>query len=263
MLTGASRGLGAAMALEFARRGARLALLARDHTRLDEVAAQARNLGAETMVLTVDVRDTQALGNVVQRVVDQWGRLDVLANVAALTVECSVEDADRDTVRAILETNYLAPLALCQAALPQMRRQNFGRIINVSSILGKRATPFMGPYAASKAALNAITDALRVEISGSGIRVTLVCPGRLRGEGGSSSRLLTMSTEKAARRIVDCVERPRPELILTLAAKVLGWMSAVAPRSVDRIVWHMHGGTKLAPRRPRGGRDTTSGSGDA
>ena len=260
MLTGASRGLGAAMALEFARRGARLALLARDQSRLDAVAAQARDLGAETMVLAVDVRETQALGRVVERVVDRWGRLDVLANVAALTVECSVEDAEHETVRAILETNYLAPLALCQAALGPMRRQNFGRIINVSSILGKRATPFMGPYAASKAALNAITDALRVETSGSGIRVTLVCPGRLRPEGESSSRLLTMPINKAARRIVDCVERPPPELILTSAAKILGWMNAVAPGWVDRIVRRLHGGNELAPRRTRGSRDTSGGS---
>lgn len=237
------------MALEFARRGARLALVARDQSQLDSVAVQAKNLGAETMVLAVDVRDTRALGSVVERVVNQWGRLDVLANVAAITVECSVEDADRDTVRAIMETNYLAPLALCQAAIPQMRRQHFGRIINVSSILGKRATPFMGPYAAGKAALNAMTDALRVETAGSGIGVTLVCPGRLRDEGGSSSRLLTMPIKKAARRIVDCVERPRAELILTPAAKLLGWMNAVSPRCVDWIVWRMHGGHDLAPRR--------------
>ena len=116
-----------------------------------------------------------------------------------------------------------------------------GHVVNVSSVLGKRATPGRAAYSASKAALNAMTDALRAELGGTAIRVTLVCPGRLEDQPNG---LLASSYEGAARRIVGCLHRPRRELVLTGSGRVLVALNAVSPGIVDRIVayWRLREG---------------------
>ncbi|MBI4581048.1 MAG: SDR family NAD(P)-dependent oxidoreductase [Planctomycetes bacterium] len=234
VVTGASRGLGRQIALACAGRGARVGLLARSAEPLQEVAAAVAALGSDARAWPMDVRDAAAVRATVDEVIARWGRIDVLVNAAGAKIEGPVEQADPDDVRRLFEVNCLGPMTLCQAVLPHMRRQGCGHVVNVSSVLGKRATPMRGAYAASKAALNALTDALRTEVRGTGIRVTLVCSGRL--APGSTNGLLVSSEQGAAERIVRCIERPSREVVLTAAARVLVGLNVLMPGVVDWIV---------------------------
>ncbi len=242
LVTGASRGLGAATACAFARSGAKLALLGRDATRLEEVAARVRCSGGEAIVVAADVHDWSAIDAAVGGIINRWGRIDVLVNAVGTKLEAPVAETNLSDALDLLKTNYLGPLGCCRAVLPTMRQQHSGYIINVSSVLGKRATPGRGAYAASKAALNALTDALRVETPGENITITLVLPGRLWEETELGRPKFAMSLEEAASRIVHCTQRPRRELVLTHAARGLVWLNAWAPGLVDRILRRVRDG---------------------
>lgn len=251
IVTGASRGLGREVALEFARCGARVVLLARNVSDLESVADQVRATGVDALVCPADLRDWDATRKAIDGAIQQWGTVDVLANVAGENGELLIEETPREKALGQLELNFLGPLNCCQAVIPQMRKRGSGQIIMVSSILGKRATPFKGTYSASKAALNAMTEALRVELYDSGVRVTLVCPGRLKEGRGLRAFLLTVSPTDAARRIVRCAVHPRRELLLTPAAHILNGLNKFLPSLVDRIVHKMHGGRHLQARKPK------------
>lgn len=235
IVTGASRSLGVATALGFGRRGARVVLAARGRERLEQVSSQIQALGGRALVCPADVTDLLQVQSAASQVLATWGRVDVLVNIAGLKCEGSVEDTPWAAWEETLRVNYLGAVAWCRAVLPVMRRQGRGHIINVSSVLGKRATPLRGAYSASKAALNALTDALRVECRGWGVEVTLVCPGRLTDAQGGGGRF-EMGMDQAAESIVRCAERPRRELVLGLPARVLSGLSVVAPGLVDRIL---------------------------
>jgi NAD(P)-dependent dehydrogenase (short-subunit alcohol dehydrogenase family) len=242
LVTGASRGLGAATACAFARSGARVALLGRDAARLEEVAAQIRCSGGEALVVTADVHNWSTIDTGVGSVINRWGRIDVLVNAVGAKLDATVAQTDLSDALELLKTNYLGPMGCCRAVLPTMRHQHSGHIINVSSVLGKRATPGRGAYAASKAALNALTDALRVETVSWGITITLVSPGRLWEETELTPPRFAMSLEEAASRIVRCTQRPRRELVLTHAARGLVWLNDWAPGLVDRILRRVRNG---------------------
>lgn len=236
VLTGASRGLGAEIAVAFACRGARVALLARSPDLLKNVADRVQRSGGRAMVCPTNLRHRHEVQNTVVRILKEWERIDILVNGAGTKREGPIEEVDPHDAMETLEVNYLGALACCQAVLPTMRQQHAGHIINVSSVLGKRATPFRGIYSASKAALNALTEALRVELMGSGILVTLVCPGRLADSVNDSSTWFAMANERAASRVVRCAERPRRELVLTPAGRVLVWLNFWAPNLLDQML---------------------------
>ena len=239
VVTGASRGLGAAVALAFAGRGAKIALLARSAEQLSQVAARAKALGAEAMTWPTDVSDWDAAQEAIRGILNHWDRIDVLVNAAGVKHEGPIERTSVNEATTALGVNYLGALACCKVVIPAMRRQgggHGGHIINVSSVLGKRATPERGVYSASKAALNAMTDALRLELWGTGIHVTLVCPGRLTESSIGRGRWLAMTPEQAAARIVQCVDRLPREVVLTPAGRALAVLNALAPGLVDRVL---------------------------
>ncbi len=236
IVVGASQGLGSRIAVACARQGARVALLARSKDALDRVVADVVAGGGEARNWPVDIRDADAVRATVDEILAVWGRIDALINAAGLKVEGAVGTVHRDELLDAMAVNCLGPLAACQAVLPQMRRQGSGHVVNVSSVLGKRATPMRGAYSASKAALNAITESLRMELASTGIRVTLVCPGRLAPHTGRLNWLWVTSEAKAAERVVRCLHRPRAELVLTVAGRVLAGLNAVAPALVDRLL---------------------------
>ncbi len=235
LVTGASRGLGAQVALELARHGYAVALLARSAPDLDRVAAEIRAAGGLAEAFAVDLSDVNAAERAVAEAHARFGRLDALFNVAGAKVEGRAERASLDDARRAMDVNYLAPLALCRAAIPLLRRSGGGHIFNVSSVLGLRATPARGLYSASKAALNAVTEALLLELAGSGIRVTLVCPGRLTTVDEPRS-WLAMDEAAAARRMVRCLAHPRRRLTLTLAGRALSGLNRLSPALADWVL---------------------------
>ena len=181
LVTGASSGIGRACAIGLADKGLAVCLTARRKERLEEVAAQiAAKHGADRAVcIPGDVTDAKARRELLDRLMARWGRLDVLVNSAGAALPGAVEDADLDAVARQFELNTLSPLAWMQLVGPVMRSQRAGRIINISSISGRVAIPGLGLYAASKFALEALSDAARLEYRPWGVHVALIEPGAI------------------------------------------------------------------------------------
>jgi NAD(P)-dependent dehydrogenase (short-subunit alcohol dehydrogenase family) len=175
LTTGANSGIGLATVLEMARRGYRAVGTVRTQEKADAVATAARDAGVEVETAILDV--THA-GDVAQ-LIEKYRPYGVVNN-AGYTVTGAIEDVTDDEARAALDTMVLAPTRTARLAIPHMRERGEGRIVNVSSIYGRVTTPLTGWYQGAKHALEALTDALRMEVAGSGIRVVLVEPGGFR-----------------------------------------------------------------------------------
>lgn len=241
-ITGASAGIGRACAFAFARAGARLALVARRVERLEEVAAALP--GTEVLVVRGDVAVERDVRAFVDATVARFGRLDVLVNNAGFGYRGSVEATPDDAWRRMMDANFHGTVYGCQAAVPVMRKQGAGVIINVSSIVGHRSMPGGGAYAATKAAQISLTEALRVEVADAGIAVCSVHPvgtttefGEVadRESGGRTAGPVgpQQTAEHVADAIVRCARRPRPEVHPHIASRALVVLNAVSPAFVD------------------------------
>jgi NAD(P)-dependent dehydrogenase (short-subunit alcohol dehydrogenase family) len=177
VITGASRGLGRAMALELGGAGAKLALVARDREKLEESAAEVAKAGAESAVFVTDVTDEAQVAALEKDVVARFGRVDILINNAGVNVRKAVVDYSMDEWRKVLDTNLTSVFLLCRAFVPHMRGRGYGRIINLTSIMSHISLPGRGPYSASKAGLLGLTRALAQELAGDAITVVAISPG--------------------------------------------------------------------------------------
>jgi NAD(P)-dependent dehydrogenase (short-subunit alcohol dehydrogenase family) len=236
LITGCSSGIGAALAEEFHRRGLRVVATAR---RVESLAALA-DKGVRTLALDVDDADSIAAAMaVVER---ETGRIDLLINNAGFGQFGAVIDMGRDELRRQFDTNVCAPVVLSRAALPLLRRSTSACIVNIGSISGIVTTPFSGVYCASKAALHALSEALRMELAPFGIRVVIVQPGGIASNFGSAgeahaclpehslykpierfvlgraraSQRGAMPADAFARAVVDALLRPDPPPVLRL-----------------------------------------------
>jgi NADP-dependent 3-hydroxy acid dehydrogenase YdfG len=178
LVVGASSGIGEATAVALAVAGAAVALSARRADRLRELARRIEVTGGKALALPGDVTDEAVAKSVVARTLERFGRLDILVNSAGvIQAGGGVEHADLAEWRRVLDINLLASLYTCHAAIGPMRAQGGGDIINVSSTAGRRPVGRFNPYATSKSALNALTEGLRQEVGGHGIRVCVIEPG--------------------------------------------------------------------------------------
>ncbi len=179
LVTGASSGIGAACAAALAAEGLHVALMARREERLRALAESIeRERGSGTaLVCPGDVTVPEDRQRTLHALLEAWGRIDVLVNNAGVVAPGVAEDVDLDAFRHELEVNVLACLAWMQLVGPRMRAQGAGRIINMSSVSGRVAVPCVGAYAASKFALEALSDAARVEYAPLGVNVVLIEPG--------------------------------------------------------------------------------------
>jgi 3-oxoacyl-[acyl-carrier protein] reductase len=207
LITGASRGLGRACALAFAAEGARLALCARGEADLKAVAAEVAARGVEAEPLPVDVTAPEAGERIVARVLERWGRLDVLVNNAGAGDRRAFAALDDEAWRASVELNLLAAVRLIRAAIPPLRAQGGGAIVNVAAAAGKRPRLGQSVSNTTKAALINLTESLAVELAPDGIRVNAVCPGLVLND-----RWMGRLAEAASRRGV-----PPSELAATVA----------------------------------------------
>ena len=177
VVTGASSGIGRAAALAFAREGAKTVLLSRSREKLDAVAEEIRALGQEVFVAPADVASKQEVDAAIAAVLERYGRIDVLFNNAGKS-EVGPTDAPGfvDGVREMFEIDYLGTVRVTQAVVPSMRRQGSGRILNMSSVMGRKAFAKFGGYASVMHAIIGYTDALRQELRGAGIDVSVILP---------------------------------------------------------------------------------------
>jgi short-subunit dehydrogenase len=238
-ITGASSGIGRAVALQYGTRHACIALVARRVERLEKVAEEVIRSGGQALVIPTDVAERSQIEAAIHEVEVHWRRLDVLVNNAGYGVFGSVEECYPEDFEQQMKVNYLAAVYATKIALPLMRRQGSGAIINVSSISGKATSPYDATYCASKFALHAFNSILQMELAGTGISVSLVSPGYTKTEWQDAvvqrrpyivrTPLAPMSPERVAQEIVACSERPKREIIVPriLALPVL--VQAILP----------------------------------
>ena len=186
IVTGASMGIGAATARAFADAGAKVVLAARS---ADKLAAVAESVPAraEALVVPTDMTDQAQVQALIDRTYEQFGRIDILINNAGQALIGPVETIDPDNFRQIIEVNVLGPLLTTQAAVPKMRAQGGGLILNVSSLVSKMAIPGIGAYAATKYALNGLSLTARNELEKDNIRVVLFHPSMTDTEFGNNA----------------------------------------------------------------------------
>jgi 3-oxoacyl-[acyl-carrier protein] reductase len=177
LVTGASRGLGRAIALELARRGATVVAAARAERAAAEVAAEIAGLGGRAEAATLDVTDAAAVERTIAGVASRLGRLDVLVNNAGIARDQLLLRMKRDDWDAVIQTNLTAAFLCAQAALRPMIRQRSGRVINITSVVGQSGNAGQANYAASKAGLIGFTKALALEVASRNITVNAVAPG--------------------------------------------------------------------------------------
>jgi NADP-dependent 3-hydroxy acid dehydrogenase YdfG len=186
LVTGASSGIGAATALELAKAGATVALSARRADRLAGLVAQIEASGGKALALAGDMMVEAEAIKAVEDTVAAFGRIDILINSAGIMQAGGVEGADLAEFRRVYEINVFGTLYTCAAAVPHMIRQGEGDIVNITSLAGRKGGPQTNAYSGSKQAANSMTDAMRQELGGKNIRVSILMPGATSTEVGDS-----------------------------------------------------------------------------
>ena len=177
IVTGASSGIGRETVRELTAKGANVVLASRNREKLEAVAIDMVHLPGRTLVVPTDVTDRLAVEALVRRTVEEFGDLDILVNNAGSGLFASIAGGSIENMRHLFDVNLWGAIHCIQAAVPYMQSQRRGHIVNVSSVAGRFAPPYMGAYAATKFALRAISDALRSELTDTGIGVSTIYPG--------------------------------------------------------------------------------------
>lgn len=184
LITGASAGIGAALARQLATKfpNIRLVLAARNQEKLEAVATDCRQAGAQVLVVPTDMAQLEQVKALAQKVLDSFGRVDILVNNAGYGQMGPIELIAPEDAQRQFAVNFHAPLVLSQAFIPTMREQGYGRIVNVSSLGGRVAFPAGGMYSPSKFALEALSDVMRMELAAFNIKVIAIEPGPVKTE---------------------------------------------------------------------------------
>lgn len=250
-ITGASSGIGAATAVACAAHGMRVGLFARREARLRDVAARIEAAGGEAEVVAGDVRDRDAVLDLVERVTRRWRRLDVMVANAGFGIASPVADTPPDEVREIFDVNVIGTIWAIQAAWPIFEMERSGHLVLVSSGAAKHGIPANAVYSATKAAQANLAEGLRIEAEAIGVDVSVVYPivtdtefrRNLRDHtGGRKERASakmggpSQTVEEVADAIVECLVSPRFEVYPYRPARLLPFLEAVSPKLTSKIL---------------------------
>lgn len=250
IVTGASSGIGRDTAIRFAEEGARLVLTARSRAGLDETAARIQP--GRSLVVPADVTRRQDVDFVAAGAVEQFGRIDILVNNAGIGYFGAAVATPETELRHVFEVNFFGLVACTQSVLPFMMQQGRGQIINISSVVGRRAFDRMAAYSASKFAVTGYSEALRLEVARYGIDVILVCPTTtdtpffdLAGSDGHTPKKtkspVVMTTTQVARAIVAAAAGRKREVVLSRTARVFLKANCLMPGLTDWVLRRMAG----------------------
>ncbi len=249
IVTGASRGIGREIALQMADQGAWLSLGARNVTELEEVADLCRKRGGKALVVQTDVADRAQCQRLIEQTVAEYGRIDTLFNNAGITMWCRIDELeDFALAERIMQVNFYGSVYCTRYALPYLK-QTHGRVVGISSLMGKTGVPTRSIYVASKHAMAGFFNAIRIELMGDGVTVTVIYPSfvatgirtqsvDLEGKSLGKTSIQedkTMSVEECVRQTLSVVAARKRELIMTPRGKIVEWLKLIVPGMVDNI----------------------------
>jgi NAD(P)-dependent dehydrogenase (short-subunit alcohol dehydrogenase family) len=254
LITGA-RGLGLEIARQIGRDGARVVLAARDQGELERARQDLRGRGIDADTITCDVRNRDEARQLVREVVARTGRIDVLINNAGIIQVGPLEHMQRGDFEEAMAVHFWGPLHMMLEAIPEMKRQGVGRIVNISSIGGKIGVPHLTPYCASKFALTGLSESVRAELAKDRVYVTTVCPGMMRTGSpfnawfkgrhrdefawfviSDSIPGMSIHASRAAAQVIDACRHGDAELVITVPAKLAVIANAIVPEAVATIM---------------------------
>ena len=246
ILTGASSGLGKAIALALNHYNPRLVLNARRESQLVSLATELRKTGTECEYVVGDVTNPETQSKIVEKCVDVYEGIDLLINNAGIGAMGPFKDAKPDRLRKVFEINFFSMAELTRISLPHLSVGDDAMIVNIGSVLGHRAVPLKLEYCASKFAVHGFSDALRAELADASIDVLHVCPSTIDTEffnaavedttGKNWKSNSAMKPNYVADKIVQSIIRRKHELIIPWSAKFLTWFDRLLPSLANRII---------------------------
>ncbi|MBP9501027.1 MAG: SDR family oxidoreductase [Candidatus Promineofilum sp.] len=249
ILTGASTGIGEALAHALAERGAWLVLAARNVERLEDVAAECRKRGGRVLVVATDVTDEGRCRKLIERAVAEYGRIDTLINNAGLSMWMKLEDVeDLSTLEYLMRVNFFGSMYCTYYALPWLKKTK-GRIVAIASVAARTGVPTRTGYSASKHAMVGFFESLRIEVEDDGVSVTIAFPDfvasgmHTRSLGADGKPLghnplqvdKIMTSETCARLIIEGVAARKRQIVMSNRARFGQWLKLIAPDKVDGI----------------------------
>lgn len=249
VITGASEGIGRALALELAVQRPKLVLAARNRERLDTLAEQCQMLGAEALVVPTDVTDETACRELIEAGVDKFGRIDALVNNAGGTMWCRFDEIeDMGLFERLMKLNFMSSVYCTHYALPHLKASK-GILVGVSSLAGLSGVPCRTAYAATKHAQFGFFDSLRIELEGTGVDVVMIAPDfvvtqihkrALKGDGTAMGDTplkedKVMTAQACGAMIVEAMEKRKRRVLGSLRGEFGQWIRLVAPKVVDNI----------------------------
>jgi len=253
VITGASSGIGKALAIEFAGMGARLVLAARNVEKLNETAEQVKQKGADAIAVKTDVSNEVDCKFLIQSAIDKFGAIDILINNAGISMRALFEDTDLIVIRRLMDINFWGVVYCSKYALPYLLEKK-GSLVGISSIAGYKGLPGRTGYSSSKFAMQGFLETLRIENMRKGLHVLIASPGftssnirntalnekgEMQGESPRDEGKM-MSPEEVARHIVRAIQKRKHRLTLTTQGKLTVWLNKFFPRFLDKQVYkHM------------------------
>jgi short-subunit dehydrogenase len=239
LVTGASTGLGRALTLALAREGYSLALLARRADLLEELAAKVAAAGGKAGVYPCDVAVREQVLEAIRRCRAELGPVDLLIANAGISINTRVEAFDVGAIEKVIRVNLLGAIYPVEGVLPEMLRRGRGHLVAVSSIAGFGGLRLSAAYSASKAGMINFFESLRLDLRGSGVSVTVICPGFVKTPMTAHNRHpmpFLMELDDAVERMMTAIRRPRPFLAFPWPLAAIAWCARILPRPVyDRI----------------------------
>jgi dehydrogenase/reductase SDR family protein 7B len=251
LITGATSGIGKALAFEFGKQGSQVAITGRREKELQEVKQQLENQGISCLAITGDVSIEADAKQMVEQTVKHFGALDILINNAGISMRALFQDLDIEVFKKVMDINFYGTVYCTKYALPHIL-QTKGSIVGISSINGRRATPARSAYSASKYAMEGFLESIRMEVMKKGVHVLSVCPGftasnirntaltadgKIQGESPRAEGKM-MSAEETAHHIYKAVINRRRDLILTFQGKLAVWLTKWMPGTMDKITYN-------------------------
>lgn len=249
-ITGASSGIGEAMAYAFAKQNAKLVLSARRMEELERVKSNCQLKPEDILILPLDLSDTSNVDMLTKRVIQQFGRIDLLINNGGISQRSYTKDTPIDIDRKIMEVNFFGAVAITKSVLPYMLKQKQGHLVVISSISGKFGFYLRSAYSASKHALHGFFESLRMEVYKDNIKVTLVCPGKIKTnisinaitEKGTRNNIMDESQEKGmpveecARLILQSIIKEKEEVFMGGKELNAVWVKRFFPTLFSKLI---------------------------